>query len=834
MYQKKIRLILWVFVTFIIFLFTSSASLVQRSGALPPLKIVHLGDSYSAGNGARSSSGARNYHGVEGCYRSPTNWGSLFADSLKDTFAVTYINRACSGGVANQITEIRDMKESVSKNLDGSCPTPDYSDEEFYIEKNEFQCSRFLTPQIDAIDESVDLVLMTMGGNDLGFATIVRDCFTFFRTPSSCEKAVKNANAGLPGLEQNLINKFAEIRANLRPDARVVFVSYPFLLPDDLYQLGRDGGMYDAGEELRSLSLKGDEYQKSAVRAANNAAGEEFIIFFDGTKALFEGHEPDPSVFRRNPERWVVEFEGSMLRPFASFHEWYHPNALGHENWGRGLSIFETFDATGGSFGKEADVDIAFVVDTTGSMADEIAQVRMDLSALVDKLAATTNSYRVAVVSYRDFPERTGDPIDYPYRVDQSFTNNLGSIQAAIDSLSADGGDDIPETVFSGIQAAIELPWRPGVTKTMIVVGDAPALSPEPISNLTASQIIANSIAVDPVQVIGVDVNSLNENGALGQIANGTGGSMVSDISDLTDTILDIFDLTAKQPLAWIGQAYSGKVGEPILFDASGSYDPSGFPISLFEWDFDGDGLFDLETTNSSATYTYDSDYFGYVVLRVTSPGGTALASARIVVNSEGFVSQGDEESCELDENGHSIIVDKDGIFIPCTADRLPEKDQEGVREITGVSTDTPTPQPTLTPEPTPRPSYRNVDSGGLGFGFILVLGILGGLGIYVAMIRRRGTKSSVLPAYFTISDGRTIQIYDGLIIGRGSDSGIRLSDRTVSRQHARVRCADGAWFLQDMSSRRGTFVNGRRIQATRLNNGDHIVIGSSTLVFRI
>lgn len=119
------------------------------------------------------------------------------------------------------------------------------------------------------------------------------------------------------------------------------------------------------------------------------------------------------------------------------------------------------------------------------------------------------------------------------------------------------------------------------------------------------------------------------------------------------------------------------------------------------------------------------------------------------------------------------------------------------------------------------------------GFGIILILGILGGIGIYIAKIRRRDTQECVLSAFFIISDGRTIQIHDGLIIGRGSDCGIRLSDRTASRQHAHVRRANGAWFLQDLSSGRGTFVNGRRIQATRLNNGDQIVIGSSTLVFR-
>ncbi len=255
------------------------------------------------------------------------------------------------------------------------------------------------------------------------------------------------------------------------------------------------------------------------------------------------------------------------------------------------------------------DIDVVFVVDTTGSMGDEIAEVRADLSSLVSQLAATTDSYRVAVVSYRDFPQRTGNSIDYPFRVDQTFTEDLASIQAAINSLSARGGADFPETVFSGIQAAIELPWRPGVTKVALVIGDAPALSPEPISGLTASQIVANSIAVDPVQVIGVNVGWLNYGGAVGQIASGTGGSVISGSSGLTSTILEILDQVADQPFAWVGTAYSGKIGQPVLFNASGSFDPSGSPISLYEWDFDNDGVFDLETTDSSATHVYNAAF---------------------------------------------------------------------------------------------------------------------------------------------------------------------------------------------------------------------------------
>jgi hypothetical protein len=203
---------------------------------------------------------------------------------------------------------------------------------------------------------------------------------------------------------------------------------------------------------------------------------------------------------------------------------------------------------------------------------------------------------------------------------------------------------------------------------------------------LTATQIVANSIAVDPVQVIGVDVGSLNSNGALGQITAGTGGSVIRGTSNLPGTILGILDRAAKQPLAWIGQAYAGKIGQPIQFDASGSYDPSGLAITKYEWDFNGDGVYDLQTTEPTATYTYNEAFNNYVVVRVTSLGGTALASARTVVNEQGYAPQGGEKACELDARGYSIITDENGIFINCTPTSLPDNYLDGVSAVIGNS----------------------------------------------------------------------------------------------------------------------------------------------------
>jgi hypothetical protein len=78
-----------------------------------------------------------------------------------------------------------------------------------------------------------------------------------------------------------------------------------------------------------------------------------------------------------------------------------------------------------------------------------------------------------------------------------------------------------------------------------------------------------------------------------------------------------------------------------------------------------------------------------------------------------------------------------------------------------------------------------------------------------------------------------SIPIYDGFILGRGKSANLPLPDRSVSAQHARLRFAQGVWFIQDQSMN-GTFVNGEQVSATRLNSGDEIRIGDTTFIFRV
>jgi hypothetical protein len=68
--------------------------------------------------------------------------------------------------------------------------------------------------------------------------------------------------------------------------------------------------------------------------------------------------------------------------------------------------------------------------------------------------------------------------------------------------------------------------------------------------------------------------------------------------------------------------------------------------------------------------------------------------------------------------------------------------------------------------------------------------------------------------------------------IGRSPDCDVFLDDVTVSRKHALVVRRDGGFFIEDRGSLNGTFLNRRRIESGRLEDGDELQIGKYRLTF--
>jgi FHA domain/zinc-ribbon domain len=68
--------------------------------------------------------------------------------------------------------------------------------------------------------------------------------------------------------------------------------------------------------------------------------------------------------------------------------------------------------------------------------------------------------------------------------------------------------------------------------------------------------------------------------------------------------------------------------------------------------------------------------------------------------------------------------------------------------------------------------------------------------------------------------------------IGRSPDCDIFLDDVTVSRRHAVLIERDGEFFIEDQGSLNGTFLNRKRIESSRIGDGDELQIGKYRLTF--
>jgi Mg-chelatase subunit ChlD len=164
-----------------------------------------------------------------------------------------------------------------------------------------------------------------------------------------------------------------------------------------------------------------------------------------------------------------------------------------------------------------------------------------------------------------------------------------------------------------------------------------------------------------------------------------------------------------------------------------------------------------------------------------------------------------------------------------------------------------PAPQPTPappTPVPTsPPPPPAKPQSG--GFPVVLLLFLLGGGGIflyvYASVLKRRRVTSPAATITGTWPGrGARLVILNGprtgqevtlrsasISIGRGPANQVQLPDLGVSRLHAILKRGPSGWFLQDQNSKAGTYVNGQRVAAMALNNGDRIMVGSTEMLFQ-
>lgn len=117
-------------------------------------------------------------------------------------------------------------------------------------------------------------------------------------------------------------------------------------------------------------------------------------------------------------------------------------------------------------------VDVAFMIDATGSMSEEIDRIKQTVSDIAGRVAESPHApdLRLALVDYRDY----GDA----YVVHAvNFTRDVEAFQGSVDQLQANGGGDMPEALNDALHDAMRrLEWRQDTALRLVfIVADAPA-----------------------------------------------------------------------------------------------------------------------------------------------------------------------------------------------------------------------------------------------------------------------------------------------------------------------------------------------------------------------
>jgi lysophospholipase L1-like esterase len=196
--------------------------------AASTVNYVALGDSYSSGVGAGDTGGS--------CDQSPNAYPALWAAANHPT---SFTFEACSGATTADVID----------------------------------------SQLSSLNSSTTLVSITIGGNDVGFASIMETCV--LDSTSACESAVSNAeqyaNNTLPG---SLDTLFGDIKADA-PNAHVVVLDYP-----DFYDLS---AWFCIG--LSSADHQALDNGINDLDGVIQTAADSYGFSFADVRGQFSGHE---------------------------------------------------------------------------------------------------------------------------------------------------------------------------------------------------------------------------------------------------------------------------------------------------------------------------------------------------------------------------------------------------------------------------------------------------------------------------------------------------------------------------------------------------------------
>ena len=151
---------------------------------------------------------------------------------------------------------------------------------------------------------------------------------------------------------------------------------------------------------------------------------------------------------------------------------------LGGGGGGLGWSLGSAFGKYVGGL-RKGGLDVAIVVDSTGSMQNIIDDLKRRLTDVVRTMQRIVPTARIGAVAYRD--RDTGNVATAPRQSEDfvvkwsDLTFNVSKVQSFLGGIVAEGGGDWKEAVKEGLECAMkQLKWRGDAKKVIIIVGSSP------------------------------------------------------------------------------------------------------------------------------------------------------------------------------------------------------------------------------------------------------------------------------------------------------------------------------------------------------------------------
>ncbi|KAH8669018.1 hypothetical protein BX600DRAFT_435527 [Xylariales sp. PMI_506] len=171
------------------------------------------------------------------------------------------------------------------------------------------------------------------------------------------------------------------------------------------------------------------------------------------------------------------------------------------------------------------DPDVVLLVDVTGSMSAAINDIKTNLINVISTVNGVQPNAQFAVVSFGDLADPNG------FQVNQGLTNSFSALQAAVNSLRAELGQDTPEDWINALYqlSTGAVTYRAGSSRIIVLVSDAPSHDPSGGHSLGDA---INALKSEAIRVIGVNIQNLDQNGQATAVTEATGGTIIGSAAD--------------------------------------------------------------------------------------------------------------------------------------------------------------------------------------------------------------------------------------------------------------------------------------------------------------